>query len=293
VFAIMGVLAGLLLLVISWIDPTGFRAIRSLSGEVTAPVSRGLTEGRVGAKTFWEEVTAYFDAASKNARLKREVEASRAKLIEARALEQENERLRKMLKLVEEKQDAIAVARLINSSASSTRRIATLGAGRLSGVMQGQPVRSPRGLVGRVLSSGPSISRVLLVTDPQTVVPVRRASDGVVAFSQGRGDGRVDIRLINVGINPFKKGDILVTSGNGGLYQPGIPVAVVDVLTSDGAIANILSDPAETDFVMVFPAYQPELTRIEEQERAGATEGDDRGGNGGQGAAGGNAGGVP
>jgi rod shape-determining protein MreC len=44
---------------------------------------------------------------------------------------------------------------------------------------------------------------------------------------------------------------VLVTSGSGGLYHPGTPVAVVSVLTRDGAIARVLSDPATSDFVMI------------------------------------------
>ena len=51
------------------------------------------------------------------------------------------------------------------------------------------------------------------------------------------------VRLISLGINPLKKGDVLVTSGAGGLYRTGIPVAVVTRLTRDGAIARVLSDP--------------------------------------------------
>ena len=64
------------------------------------------------------------------------------------------------------------------------------------------------------------------------------------------------LKLINMGINPLKRGDVFVTSGAGGLYRPGIPVAVVESRTRDGAIARILGDPAAADFVIVEPIFQ-------------------------------------
>ena len=82
-----------------------------------------------------------------------------------------------------------------------------------------------------MLEVGSSTSRVLLVTDTESVVPVRRGKDGVPAFAQGRGDGSLQIRLINLGINPLKKGDVMVTSGSGGLYRPGTAVAMIVQLT--------------------------------------------------------------
>ncbi|HMO69275.1 MAG TPA: rod shape-determining protein MreC, partial [Novosphingobium sp.] len=141
----------------------------------------------------------------------------------------------------------------------STRRFATLGAGSRDGVASGMPVRAPQGLLGRVLEVGPSTARILLITDSESVVPVRRARDGVPAFAQGTGDGRLRLRLINLGINPIRKGDAFVTSGSGGLYPPGIPVAIVTQITSDGAIANPASDPATSDLVLVEQAWSARI----------------------------------
>ena len=158
----------------------------------------------------------------------------------------------------------VAVARLIGSSAASTRRFAYLGAGTNQGVTVGMPVRSPRGIVGRVLEVGADSSRVLLLADSESVIPVRRSKDQVVAFAEGRGDGRLRIRLINLGINPLKKGDVFVTSGAGGYYHPGIAVAIVQEVTGDGAVAAVISDPAATDFVAVEPIWQPDAVKAAE-----------------------------
>ncbi|WP_017670841.1 rod shape-determining protein MreC [Blastomonas sp. AAP53] len=257
--AFTGAFAGLLLLALSYFDPAAFSAVRSMTAEVTAPPARLLTGMRVGTQNGWREVAAYFDAGSKNAALQREVERNRMRLIEARALRQENRELRRLLGLIKQDGRPVATARLINSSASSSRRYATLDVGSRQGVQRGQPVRAQRGLIGRVLETGPNTSRVLLLSDAENVVPVRRARDGTVAFSQGRGDGRVDIKLIDIGINPFKVGDVMVTSGNGGIYPPNVPVAIIEKLTNDGAIGKLLANPAGTDFVIVQEMYEPEL----------------------------------
>ena len=119
------------------------------------------------------------------------------------------------------------------------------------GVQTGMPVRSPMGLVGRVLNVSATTARVLLITDSESMVPVRRAKDGVDAFAQGHGDGTLMLRLINLGLNPLKPGDVMVTSGAGGLFQPGIAVAVVTQITHDGAIARVLSDPSASAYVEV------------------------------------------
>ncbi len=257
--AFIGAFSGLLLLALSYFDPTAFSAVRGMAAEVTAPPARLLTGVRVSTQNGWREVAAYFEAGSKNAALQREVERDRVRLIEARALKQENRELRRLLGLINQEGRPVATARLINSSASSSRRFATLDVGSRQGVLRSQPVRGQRGLIGRVLETGPNTARVLLLSDPENVVPVRRARDGTVAFSQGRGDGRVDIKLIDIGINPFKVGDVMVTSGNGGIYPPNVPVAIIDRLTSDGAIGKLLASPAGTDFVIVQEMYAPEL----------------------------------
>ncbi|WP_373489189.1 rod shape-determining protein MreC [Blastomonas sp.] len=257
--AFTGAFAGLLLLGLSYADPAAFSAIRAGAAEVTSPASRGLTSLRIGAQSGWREVTAYFNAGSKNAALQREAERNRTQLIEARALKQENRELRKLLGLIDREGQPVATGRLISSSASSTRRFAMMDAGARQGVQRGQPVRGQRGLIGRVMETGPNSARILLISDPENVVPVRRARDGTVAFAQGRSDGRMDIRLIDIGINPFKVGDVMVTSGNGGIYPPNVPVAIVERLTSDGAIGKLLANPAGTDFVIVQQMYQPEL----------------------------------
>ena len=257
VLAVGGALGGLLLLAISLIDPTGFAALRSIGREATAPVAEGVDGGRRAVGGAGSTIAAYVNAGRKNAELQRQVDAYRAELIKARSQEREIERLHQMLGLVQNTAERVAVGRLISTSASSTRRLATLSVGTRRGVRSGQPVRSPKGLVGRILNASAGTATILLITDPENVVPVRRASDGLPAFSTGLADGNVEIRAINAGQNPFRAGDVLVTSGNGGLYAPDIPVAQVLRLTPDGAVARPFAQPADTSYAMVQRVFIP------------------------------------
>ena len=260
VIAVAAAVGGLLLFVVSIIDPTGFGAIRGAANDITAPASAG---GRSTIRWFGsvgDEIGAYFRAGSKNRELAAELQAARPKLIEAETLARENARLKRMLKMVERHPDTIASARIVSSSASSTHRYAILTAGRNDGVRSGQPVRSSEGLIGRIIETGFVSSRVMLIVDPASVVPVRRLTDGMPAIATGRGDGSLDIRPLAASRNPFALKDIFVTSGIGGIYEPGVPVAVAARVDTEGAIGRPFADPDRTDFAIVqsmFVAPEP------------------------------------
>jgi rod shape-determining protein MreC len=255
VLAVIGAGLGVLLLVVSTGNASAFSGLRVTANDATAPVGRLSAATRSQSRSFFSIVSGYFTSGYRTAKLEREVGEARVRLAEAEALKDENLRLKALLGIVDADPKPAAVARLIGSTSASTRRYATLGAGANQGVVVGMPVRSPLGLVGRVLEVGRTTARVLLITDSESVVPVRRASDGVPAYATGHGDGMLQIKLINLGINPLKKGDALVTSGSGGLYRPGVAIAVVSAVTRDGAIARPLSDPGSTEFVAVDPLW--------------------------------------
>ena len=258
VLASFGALLGALLLIISLWRPETFLGLRSMASDVASPIGDAGAASRVGARNVFEAIGGYYDAGSRNADLEREIAIARVKLVEAQAIEQENVRLKAVLGLAGQDAEPVAIARLIGSSSASARRFAYLSAGSNQGVTPGMPVTSPMGLVGRVLEAGRASSRVLLLTDSESIVPVRRATDNVVAFAEGRADGSLRLRLINLGINPLEEGDIFVTSGAGGLFRPGVAVAMVTQIEDDGAIARLLSNPAATDVVIVEPIWQEE-----------------------------------
>lgn len=255
VIAVAGILVALLLVLTARFDPTGNAAIQSLMSDLTAPVTKG---GRALVGTVasgYDGLSAYVDAGSKNRAMETELRQHRAALIEAKATARENYRLKRLARLIDNNPDAIVSARLIASTGASARRYATLSAGGVQGIQNGQPVRTSEGLVGRIVAAGRITARVLLITDGGAVVPVRRLSDGQPALATGRGDGGLDIRALQAGTNPFKVGDVFVTSGAGGIYPPDIPVALAKVERRDLTIARPLAEPSRLDFAIVLPPF--------------------------------------
>lgn len=255
--ATLGALVGLGLLALSLWQPTALSPLRGAAQDAVSPAGQATATVRSGSGGVWDTITAYWNAGSQNAALREEVEIARIRLAEADAVAAENERLKSLLALAEGEVEPVATTRLIGSSSTSSRRFAYIGVGRLDGVETGMPVRSARGVVGRVLEVARASSRVLLLTDSESVLPVRRAKDNTVAFAEGRGDGFLRIRLINLGLNPLEEGDVFVTSGAGGYYRPGVAVAILTQLTPDGGLAQLIAEPSATDFVSVEPVFEP------------------------------------
>lgn len=253
--ALAGIAVGAILLIASLRNEGAFAGARTAASDVTvAPAAAGAATRSQGLG-LWATIQGYFIWGNRVARLEREVAEARVRLAEQAALREENGRLKALLHLSESDPKPVAVARLIGSSSSSSRRFATLSVGSTSGVQPGMAVRSPLGLVGRVIEVGRGSARVLLITDGESTLPVRRASDGLQAYATGRADGTLQIRMSTTGINPFHPGDAIVTSGSGGVFRPNVAVAVVAGLTTDGAIARPLADPGLTEFVTVEPVY--------------------------------------
>jgi rod shape-determining protein MreC len=276
VVAVGGILFALLLLVVATVDPTGFRALKGAALDATRPISavgqgiRGFFGGLV------DSVGDYLGAGAQNAELRRRLAAERRALVQAKTTELDNRRLKAMLKLTQEVPDPVAVTTIVGSSFDSVRRLATLSAGASSGIEPGQPVRAPEGLIGRVIERGRWASRVLLVSDAASNVPVRLVRDGTPAIATGHGDGTIDLKTLEVGKNPFRRGDILVTSGIGGIYPPNIPVAVVAAIDGDRTVARPLADPSRVDYAMVLKVYQPTAAEPLSPRTAQALQGADQ-----------------
>ena len=268
VFAIVGALFALLMIVTARVDPAGHAALQSIAADITSPISSTLRAAVNTVKDLGGGTAAYLDAASKNRAMSQELKLARAKLIEGEANALENRRLKRLLAIVEQQKLRPVTARIVSSSATSSRRYATLAAGATHGVEVGQPVRAADGLVGRIVQRGQFASRVLLIIDSEIIVPVKRVSDGAPALAIGLGDGRIELRTLAAGTNPFKIGDVFITSGTGGIYTPGIPVAVAVRRTRDATFGRPLASPSSLDFAIVEPVYIAPLLPIEPSESA-------------------------
>ena len=267
---IAGLLFGLVLLALSLLAPAKFEQIRGAALDATGPIASSLHEVTSTVEGLGTGAGDYWDAVGQNGKLKRERAAMLRRMVEARAIFQENQQLKAVLQLRQHEVKTIAVGRIVGSSFNSPRRFAILSAGTRDGVQVGMPVRAADGLVGRVIDAGAVASRVLLVSDRANIVPARLLRGGMPVIAQGRGDGAIDVRPLEVGRNPFRRGDIIITSGTGGLYPPLVPIARVVKLQDDGAVAVPLADPADISFAVVEPPYEPAAAAADASPDQGA-----------------------
>ena len=270
ILAVAGAAVGLVLLVLSQFNPPAFAALRSAATEVTAPVSSGASAVSRAVAAVPQTISTYFRVHDENAALRAEVARTHDALVQARIIVRDNRRLRGLLKLRDVTPKVVTAARIVSSSATSTRRFGVLNAGRWQGVRPGMPVRGPDGLIGRVVETGPNTARVLLASDPESVIPVRRIGDGMPALAAGRGDGLMDIRSVGTTNAHLEPGDRFVTSGVGGLYAPGVLVGRVLKRGADNAPAVPFAHPDTFDFVLVSEPFLPPPPPVAEPLRVPA-----------------------
>lgn len=258
VVAVAGSLVGAVLLALATLDPPAFGALRASVAEVTTPISTTIAGAGRGIASVPQGISDYIAVHDENQRLHKELDDAKALLMRARAISYDNRRLKTLLALRERISAPVVTARLVSSSASSTRRFAVLNAGSWQGVKKGQPVRGPEGLIGQVLETGPNSARVLLLTDPESQIPVRRTRDAMPALAVGRGDGLLDIKSAASTTADFLPGDVFVTTGTGGVYAPNIPVAqILRRFHGDAGLARSFAQPDTLDFALVQQAYMP------------------------------------
>lgn len=171
--------------------------------------------------------------AKENETLRRDNLVLTAKVAKMAALSAENARLRQLLNSSAHLDDSVLIAELVAVASDPLRHVVVINKGHNAGVYVGQAVIDAHGLVGQVIEVSAYFSRVLLITDNTHAVPVQVNRNGVRAIAEGT--GLIDeLQLSHVAATTdIKRGDLLVTSGLGGRFPAGYPVAVVSEVTRD------------------------------------------------------------
>jgi rod shape-determining protein MreC len=151
-------------------------------------------------------------------------------------LASENAQLRDLLRVSPDPATSYTTARVIASSGGAYARSVIVNAGRENGVMRGQAAITGEGLVGRVSEAGDRAARVLLITDLNSRVPVIAEGSRQRAVLAGDNSERPSLRYVAAGA-AMRIGDRIVTSGQGGVFPPGLPVGVVAAF--DGELARV------------------------------------------------------
>ncbi len=181
-----------------------------------------------------------------NARYKAQQLLLQSKLQKLVALERENAELRQLLQSTSQATGKVIAAQLLAVDLDPRIQQVIVDRGTRDNLYLGQPVLDGNGVLGQVVSIGPLTSRVLLVTDVQSAVPVQNYRTGARAIAVGAGI-MGQLRLINVPDNSdIQEGDLYVASGMGLRFPVGYPVGVVakSTLESGERFASISLIPA-------------------------------------------------
>jgi rod shape-determining protein MreC len=168
-----------------------------------------------------------------NAKLREEQALLQARLQQFETLEQENARLREMLGSATRVSERALAAELIEISQEPFTRKILIAKGEDDGAYVGQPVIDAHGIMGQVTQLYGSQSRVTLITDPGHAVPVLVNRNGLRALVFGTGNPDVLSVPYLTAAADIREGDLLVSSGMGGTFPAGYPVATVTKIVDD------------------------------------------------------------
>ncbi len=163
-----------------------------------------------------------------NSRLNAQRLLTRARLQRYAALEAENMRLRAILEATTRVRDRVRIAEIMSVSSDPYRHVIVVDKGTNDGVFDGQAIIDADGVVGQIIEAGVLSSQGLLISDPGHALQVAVNRNGLRTIARGTGTfGRLDLPALPNNAD-IQEGDLLVTTGLGGVFPPGYPVAIVD-----------------------------------------------------------------
>lgn len=164
-------------------------------------------------------------------RLKAERLLTNARLQKLNALEAENARLRALLDARAQVRDQVRVAEIMSVDANPFDHSLVIDVGTQDGVFDGQALVDADGVIGQVIKAGLMTSQAMLISDTDHALPVEVNRNGLRTIVVGTGTiDSLDLPFI-VNNADIRSGDLLVTSGLGGAFPAGYPVAIVESVT--------------------------------------------------------------
>lgn len=198
------------------------------------------------AEWFRESLSTRRELQEENASLRTQQLLLNTQLQKLEALEAENRRLRALLdSSFQVGKRPMLIAGLLSVDMDPYRHQIELNKGALDHLFEGQPLLDSRGMMGQLIHVGPFTSTAMLITDPSHAIPVQVNRNGLRTIALGT--GTIDrLELPHIPDNAdIRVGDLLVTSGLGGRFPPGYPVAeVIDVEQDPGrAFSHVTARP--------------------------------------------------
>jgi rod shape-determining protein MreC len=201
---------------------------------VTTPIQTGLAKAHRGAVAAWETYLDWKNVRAENRRLREENQRLRVEALRVGETDAENDGLRRLLVLRERLPLETVAGEVIARDWGGWIRALTVNRGRGDNIARLAAVISPDGLIGRVVDVRPGASIIQVLTDPTSIVGahvVRTRTPGIVA---GEPSGALRFKYMARDGAAIQIGDVLVTSGQGGLFPRGIPIGRVRAIDDRG-----------------------------------------------------------
>ena len=224
---------------------------------VTTPIQSGLARVNRAAVTVWSTYLDWKNVRAESRRLRDENQRLRVESLQFSETAAENQRLRRLLALQQRLPLATVSAEIIAREWGGWVRSLTVNRGRGDNVVRLTAVISPEGLIGRVMEvrSGASISQVL--TDPASTVGAHVVRTRTAGIVEGDPRGTMRLKYMAREGGGIQVGDLVVTSGAGGVFPRGIPVGRVRAIDDRGsalfhyAVLTPVVDFARVDEVLL------------------------------------------
>lgn len=247
------------LMVMGKLDATLAERVRARAGDVIAPVLAFVSEPIASANDWVEEATHLFALVRENARLREENMRLRQWQDSALKLEAENASLRSLLAYKPDPAVQTRTARVVGDQAGQYVRSVLVMAGTKDGIAKGQAAMTGAGLVGRATDVGFWSSRILLLTDLNSNIPV------IIEESRERaivsGDNSEFPRLIFVAQDArIVPGQRVVTSGHDGIFPVGLPVGIVRSVNGNDIRIAPLADLSRLELLQLIDTSMSALT---------------------------------
>jgi len=255
--------AALALLVLSKTGNVGIDRMRSVIFEVATPVLEVLSQPAVAANRVVDEVRELVFLRDENARLREENERLRQWHTVAQNLEQENAVFRSQVAARNEPQSYFVSARVIGDAGGPFIRTALINAGLKDGLVTGLAAVTSKGLAGRLIEAGRRASRILLLTDLNSRVPVVIEGSRFRAVLEGDNSETMHLNFLAAAAK-LSPGDRVVTSGHGGVFPPGLPVGVVTAGKGDVLRVQPYVDYDRLEYVRIIRYAFPRPDEMQE-----------------------------
>lgn len=228
----------------------GHGPMRDAFDEVVEPMDAVLAAPVRWVGDGVDYVEGYFFAVAENRRLKQKLAELQAWRDEAIALKNINDRYETLLKLKTEPPVPMVTGRAVMDARGPFSNARLLDVGSEAGVKVGNPAVNENGVLGRIVGVTNGASRLLLLTDVESRTPVLVDRTNARAILSGDGGPYPKLQYLR-GREPVKNGDLILTSGDGGLFPRGLPVGVaVQDLKGDWRV-RLFSDQGAIDYVRV------------------------------------------